>query len=158
MLDMVDTHTDTDMLDTMASVKLMLSLRPRLIPIFCMEAMAMAMLVTLAMLDTMDIPMLDMPTMDKLHPPKQEKDRATIIVFFFSDHKLSVLDLLFGNGWQKRTEQPSLFSSSVTTNFQCLTCFLVTDGRKHRATIIVFFFSDNKISVLDLLFGNGWQD
>merc|ERR1712106_62126 len=95
MLDMLDTHTDMDMLDTMASVRLMLSLRPRLIPIFCMEVMAMAML------DTMDTPMLDMPTMDKLQPPKQEMDRATIILFFFSDHKLSVLDLLFGNGWQE---------------------------------------------------------
>merc|ERR1739838_902464 len=71
------------MLDTMASVRLMLSLRPRLIPIFCMEVMAMAML------DTLDTPMLDMPTMDKLQPPKQEMDRATIILFFFSDHKLS---------------------------------------------------------------------
>merc|ERR1712183_752697 len=101
MLDMLDIHTAMDMLDTTASVKLMLSLRPRLIPIFCMEVMAMAMLVTLAMLDTMDTPMLDMPTMDKLQPPKQEMDRATIILFFFSDHKLSVLDLLFGNGWQE---------------------------------------------------------
>merc|ERR1739838_1170382 len=90
-----------DMLDTMASVRLMLSPRPRLIPIFCMEVMAMAMLVTLAMLDTMDTPMLDMPTMDKLQPPKQEMDRATIIVLFFSDDKISVLDLLFGNGWQE---------------------------------------------------------
>merc|ERR1739838_635599 len=95
MLDMVDTHTDMDMLDTTASVTLMLSQRPRLILIFCMEVMAMAMLVTLAMLDTMDTPMLDMPTMDKLQPPKQEMDRATIIVFFFSDHKLSVLDFIF---------------------------------------------------------------
>merc|ERR1719508_305304 len=101
MLDMVDTHTDTDMLDTMASVRLMLSLRPRLIPIFCMEVMVMAMLDTLAMLDTMDTPMLDMPTMDKLQQPKQEMDRATIILFFFSDHTISVLDLLFGNGWQE---------------------------------------------------------
>merc|ERR1719427_58913 len=91
MLDMVDTHTDTDMLDTTASVRLMLSQRPRLIPIFCMEVMAMAMLVTLAMLDTMDTPMLDMPTMDKL----------IIIVFFFSDHKISVLDFIFGNRWQE---------------------------------------------------------
>merc|ERR1719482_2478327 len=101
MLDMLDTHTDMDMLDITASVRLMLSLRPRLIPIFCMEVMAMAMPDTLAMLDTMDTPMLAMPTMDKLQPPKQEMDRATIIVFFFSDHKLSVLDLLFGNGWQE---------------------------------------------------------
>merc|ERR1711892_102569 len=101
MLDMLDTRTDTDMLDTTASVRQMLSLRPRLIPIFCMEVMAMAMLDTLAMLDTMDTPMLDMPTVDKLQPPKQEMDRATIIVFFFSDHKISVLDLLFGNGRQE---------------------------------------------------------
>merc|ERR1719186_106061 len=92
MLDMVDTHIDTDMLDTTASVRLMLSQRPRLIPIFCMEVMAMAMLVTLAMLDIMDTPMLDMPTMDKF---------ITIIVFFFSDHKISVLDFIFGNRWQE---------------------------------------------------------
>merc|ERR1719186_2590074 len=96
MLDMVDTHTDTDMLDTMENVKLMLSPRPRLllILIFFMEVIVMAMLDTLAMLDTMDTPMLDMPTMDKLQPNR------------------------------KWTEQPSFFSSSVTTNFQCLTCFL----------------------------------
>merc|ERR1719186_2414851 len=109
MLDMLDTLIPTAILDTTASVRLMLSLRPRLIPIFCTEVMAMAMLVTLAMLDIMDTPMLDMPTMDKLQPPKQEMD----------------------------IEQPSLFSSSVTTNFQCLTCFLVTDGRKHRESNIV---------------------
>merc|ERR1712123_387417 len=95
MLDMLDTHTDMDMLDTMASVRLMLSPRPRLILSFCMEVMAMAMP------DTMDTPMLVMPTMDKLQPPKQEMDRATIILLFFSDHKLSVLDLFFGNGWQE---------------------------------------------------------
>merc|ERR1719186_2355910 len=71
MLDMLDTLTDMDMLDTTASVRLMLSLRPRLILIFCTEVMVM--------------PMLDMPTMDKLQPPKQEMDRATIILFFFSD-------------------------------------------------------------------------
>merc|ERR1739838_827418 len=94
MLDMLDTHTDMDMLDTMASVRLMLSLRPRplLTLTFCMEVMAMDMLVILAMLDTMDTPMLDMPTMDKL---------IIIIVFFFSDHKISVLDFIFGNGWQE---------------------------------------------------------
>merc|ERR1739838_1271539 len=98
MLDMVDTHTDTDMLDTMASVRLMLSLRPRLILIFCMEVMVMAMLVTLAMLDMLDTPMLDMPTMDKL----------IIIVFFFSDHKISVLDFIFGDGWQE-TQRIKMF-------------------------------------------------
>merc|ERR1739838_613350 len=99
MLDMVDTHTDMDMLDTMASVRLMLSQRPRLIPIFCMEVMAMAMLDTLAMLDIMDTPMLDMPTMDKL---------ITIIVFFFSDHKISVLDFIFGDGRQE-TQRIKMF-------------------------------------------------
>merc|ERR1719508_155554 len=88
MLDMLDTLIPTAILDTMASVRLMLSLRPRLIPIFCTEVMVMAMLDTLAMLDTMDTPMLDMPTMDKL----------IIIVFFFSAHKISVLDFIFGNG------------------------------------------------------------
>merc|ERR1712123_250097 len=99
MLDMLDTLTDTDMLDTMASVRLMLSLRPRLIPIFCMEVMAMAMLDTLAMLDIMDTPMLDMPTMDKL---------ITIIVFFFSDHKISVLDFIFGDRRQE-TQRIKMF-------------------------------------------------
>merc|ERR1712183_508677 len=99
MLDMLDTHTDMDMLDTMASVRLMLSLRLRLIPIFSMEVMVMAMLVTLAMLDTMDTPMLDMPTMDKL---------IIIIVFFFSDHKISVLDFIFGNRWQE-TQRIKMF-------------------------------------------------
>merc|ERR1739838_824035 len=92
MLDMLETHTPMDTLDTTASVRLMLSLRPGLIPIFCMEVMAMDMLVTLAMLDIMDTPMLDMPTMDKL---------ITVIVFFFSDHKISVLDFIFGNRWQE---------------------------------------------------------
>merc|ERR1711892_1474642 len=98
MLDMVDTHTVMDMLDTTASVRLMLSLRPRLTPIFCMEVMAMAMLDTLAMLDTMDTPMLDMPTMDKL----------IIIVFFFSDQKISVLDFIFGDGRQE-TQRIKMF-------------------------------------------------
>merc|ERR1719508_188143 len=73
MLDMLDTHTVMDMLDTTASVRLMLSLRPKPIPIFCMEVMAMAMPDTLDMLDPMDTPMLDMPIMDKL---------INIIVFF----------------------------------------------------------------------------
>merc|ERR1711970_938252 len=54
---------DTMVLDTefMASVRL--SLRLMLIPTFCMEDMD-----TLDMPDTMDIPMVDMPTMDKLFP------------------------------------------------------------------------------------------
>merc|ERR1719186_618540 len=55
MLDMVDTHTDMDMLDTTASVTLMLSPRLMLILIFCMEEMDM-----LDMVDTQtDMDMLD---------------------------------------------------------------------------------------------------
>merc|ERR1719186_1465939 len=57
MLVMVDTHTDTDMLDTTASVRLMLSLRPKLllILIFFMEDMDMpdTILDMLDMLDTL---------------------------------------------------------------------------------------------------------
>merc|ERR1711909_54608 len=54
---------DTMVLDTefMESVPLMLS--QKLTPTFCMEDMD-----TLDMPDTMDIPMVDMPTMDKLFP------------------------------------------------------------------------------------------
>merc|ERR1712096_34268 len=64
MLDMVDTHTATDMLDTTASVRLMLSQRPRLLltPTFCMEDMDMpdTILDTLDMVDTLtDMDMLD---------------------------------------------------------------------------------------------------
>merc|ERR1719233_1590180 len=71
MLDM-DMDMDTPMPTTdytLASVLLMQSLRPRLmlIPTFSMEDMDME---TLDMLDTMDIPMVDMPTWDKLQSPK----------------------------------------------------------------------------------------
>merc|ERR1711964_937297 len=57
----------TDML-TMASVPLMPSPRLMLTPTFSMEDMDMDIL---DMLDTMDTPMVDMPTMDKLQSPKQ---------------------------------------------------------------------------------------
>merc|ERR1711936_8915 len=62
-LDMDILVLDTMVLDTefMASVRL--SLRLMLTPTFCMEDMD-----TLDMPDTMDIPMVDMPTMDKLFP------------------------------------------------------------------------------------------
>merc|ERR1719370_2406181 len=58
-----DTVLDTMVLDTefMESVPLMPS--QKLTPTFCMEDMD-----TLDMPDTMDIPMVDMPTMDKLFP------------------------------------------------------------------------------------------
>ena len=64
VLDMPDTMVlDTMVLDTefMESVPLMPS--QKLTPTFCMEDMD-----TLDMPDTMDIPMVDMPTMDKLFP------------------------------------------------------------------------------------------
>merc|ERR1712088_87413 len=64
VLDMPDTMVlDTMVLDTdfMESVLLMPS--QKLTPTFCMEDMD-----TLDMPDTMDIPMVDMPTMDKLFP------------------------------------------------------------------------------------------
>merc|ERR1712112_629886 len=69
MVDMVG--MDWDMVDTMdmvlgimvmASVRL--SLRLMLTPTFCMEDM----LDTMDMPDTMDTPMVDMPTLDKLLP------------------------------------------------------------------------------------------
>merc|ERR1719480_258567 len=49
----------------MASVLLMLSLRPRLTPTFCMEDMA-------AILDMLDI--VDMPTTDKLTEQQQHQN------------------------------------------------------------------------------------
>merc|ERR1739838_429639 len=94
MLDMLDTLIPTAILDTMASVRLMLSLRPRLIPIFCMEVMAMDMLVTLAMLDTMDTPMLDMPT--KIRGGAQPNSKARPL-----SHLIN-LSQTVGSGWLKK--------------------------------------------------------
>merc|ERR1719228_1472448 len=57
-----------------------------LILTFSMEDMDMDIL---DMLDTMDTPMVDMPTGDKLQSPShillQKMDKTTINVFFFSD-------------------------------------------------------------------------
>merc|ERR1719153_236371 len=63
VLDMDILVLDTMVLDTefMESVRLMPS--QKLTPTFCMEDMD-----TLDMPDTMDTPMVDMPTMDKLFP------------------------------------------------------------------------------------------
>merc|ERR1719266_2089228 len=58
-------------------------LSQKLIPTFCMEDMD-----TLDMPDTMDIPMEDMATLDKLLP-LISKWTATILVFFISDHIFS---------------------------------------------------------------------
>merc|ERR1740137_474161 len=95
VLDMV-VDMDMDMvMDTMASVRLRPSPRPRLIPTFCMVAMAdtLAMLVTVDMEDTHMADMADMLTTVKQHTIKT----------------------LFCN--RKWTEQPLLFSSSVTARF-----------------------------------------
>merc|ERR1719147_404793 len=64
VLDMDTLVLDTMVLDTdfMESALLMLSQKPT--PTFCMEDM----LDTMDMPDTMDTPMLDMPTLDKLLP------------------------------------------------------------------------------------------
>merc|ERR1719233_1440603 len=59
---------DMDILDIMESVLLMPSPRLMLTPTFFMEDMDMDIL---DMLATMDIPMVDMPTWDKLQSPKQ---------------------------------------------------------------------------------------
>merc|ERR1712203_1061848 len=69
ILDMPDT-TDIPMptMDIMESVLLMPSPRLMLTPTFSMEDMDMDIL---DMLATMDIPMVDMPTWDKLQSPKQ---------------------------------------------------------------------------------------
>merc|ERR1712212_1347292 len=55
-------------MDIMESVLLMPNPKLMLTPTFSMEVMDMD---TLDMLDTMDIPMVDMPTWDKLQSPKQ---------------------------------------------------------------------------------------
>merc|ERR1719470_670982 len=95
----------------MASVLLMLSLRPRLllIPTFCMEDMEVMVILdmldmedmvsmVLDIVDIEDMPdthMVDMPTTDKLTEQQQHQNGPCIV-------------------------QPSLFSLSVTTIFQCL--------------------------------------
>merc|ERR1719341_2423261 len=95
MPDMLDTHMlDMDMviLDTMASVMLMLSPRLMLIPTFCMEDMAMDTILDMPGIeDMLDTHTVDMPTTDKLKTPRQD---ATCI--------------------RKLTEQTSMSSSSVT--------------------------------------------
>merc|ERR1740137_89283 len=100
VLDMVvDTDMDMDMvMDTTVSVRLRQSLRPRLILTFCTVDMVdtLAMLVTMDMLDMVDIHMPGM--VDMLTMVKQE----TTNNLFYS---------------RKFTEQPSLFSSSVTAIF-----------------------------------------
>merc|ERR1719222_1798473 len=59
-------------------------LSQKLTPTFSMEDMDMDM-DTLDTPDTMDIPMEDMPTMDKLFP-RYHNGQPNILVFFISDH------------------------------------------------------------------------
>merc|ERR1719500_2048371 len=69
MLDM-----DMVILDTMASVMLMLSPRLMLIPTFCMEDMAMDTILDMPDIeDKLDTHMEDMPTTDKLQMPRQDR-------------------------------------------------------------------------------------
>merc|ERR1712123_189251 len=91
-------------MDTMASVRLRLSLRLLLIPTFCMEDMAVILdMLVLDMPDTDTLMVLDMPTTDKLYLTQHQNGQPNI--------------------------QPSLFPLSVT-RFQCLISFWVTDSRK----------------------------
>merc|ERR1740137_160717 len=79
-------------MDIMASVRLRPSPRPRLILTFCMVAMAVTM---------------DMPDMEDTHMPDMA-DMLTMV-------KHHTTKTLFCN--RKWTEQPLLFSSSVTARF-----------------------------------------
>merc|ERR1719225_1244032 len=108
-MDTMDTHTD---MDTLASVLLMLSQRLMLTPTFSMEDMDMDIL---DMLGTMDTPMVDMLTGDRLLG-----DRTTN-VFFFSDNIFSAWTqfniFLAGNKEKQnkdKTKEPPMSSSSVT--------------------------------------------
>merc|ERR1719483_439397 len=97
VLDMVvDTDMDMDtVMDTTVSVRLKLSQRPRLILTFCTVDMVdtLGMLVTMVMVDIHMPGMVDIPTMVK---------QETTNNLYYS---------------RKFTEQPSLFSSSVTAIF-----------------------------------------
>merc|ERR1719260_428456 len=62
-MDMVLDMLDTMVLDTIFMESALLMPSQKLTPTFCMEDMD-----TLDMPDTMDIPMVDMPTLDKLFP------------------------------------------------------------------------------------------
>merc|ERR1711954_283715 len=64
VLDMATLVLDTTVLDTEFMESALLMPSQKLTPTFCMEDM----LDTMDMPDTMDTPMLDMPTLDKLFP------------------------------------------------------------------------------------------
>ena len=81
VLDMDTLVLDTMVLDTEFMESALLMPSQKLTPTFCMEDID-----TLDMPDTMDTPMVDMPTMDKLFPLNRQ---PTILVFFISDHIFS---------------------------------------------------------------------
>merc|ERR1719233_1963258 len=66
-------------------------LSQKLTPTFCTEDMD-----TLDMPDTMDIPMVDMPTLDKLLPPDIKMDSQPSL-FSLSVTTFSVLDTILGD-------------------------------------------------------------
>merc|ERR1719427_712987 len=130
-----------DMLDTMASVRLMLSLRPRLLqtPTFCMEDMDMpdTILVMLDMLDThTDMDMLD--TMASVRLMLSLRPRL-ILIFCMEVMAMAMPDTL---AMLDTMDTPMLDMPTMDKLI----------------TIIVFFFSDHKISVLDFIFGDGRQE
>merc|ERR1719435_137477 len=107
VLDTADTMVMVLVLDTAIMESVRLSQRLMLMLTCMVDTMDMVldtadtMDMVLDMPDTMDIPMVDIPTLDKLFPP-----------------------------YIKMDSQPSLFSLSVTT-FSVLDIILVTDSRKY---------------------------
>merc|ERR1719435_40730 len=83
----MDTPMDMD-IDTTESVLLMLSPRPRLMltPTFCMEDT-----VILDMLDTMDIPM---PTMDTMESVLLMLNPRLMLILIFCMEDMDILDML----------------------------------------------------------------
>merc|ERR1712183_1228009 len=93
VLDMDTLVLDTMVLDTDSMESVLLMPSEKLTPTFCMEDMED--------MDTMDIPMVDIPTLDKLFP---------LISKWTANHPCFLYQL---------------------PHFQCLTSFWVTDSRKH---------------------------
>merc|ERR1712055_270789 len=92
-LDTADTMVMVSVLDTaiMESVKLSQRL---ILMLTCMED---TMDMVLDMPDTMDIPMVDIPSMDKLFPPYVKMDSQPSL-FSLSVTTFSVLDIILGDG------------------------------------------------------------
>merc|ERR1712055_58559 len=84
VLDMLDTDmvlglTDTQDLDIMARDPLTLSLKPRLMPVFCMEDMDMVLVLDMVVLDMLDMVDTDIPIMVKLYLLSFLKQKLKVI-------------------------------------------------------------------------------